>query len=304
MQRKAANTYKADVAETFDGAALRAALESHVGAPVHGTTRRARVCDRRDALADRRCRERRGAGCGDPLCRVGAAHAGRPRGAQGRRAVPRAAQARLSEAGSAGGRYLCRRFGMETSGRPCVAPARGLCADRPGHGSRRRTRPGALLHLVSRAGQGLVRARPAGEKARGRGSPVQEVAVQRDARRLSARGAHLGIPQAARRRLARGCAGDDVHRQSDGRGDGAPDLQRLHEVVHLPEAGPGRHPAIRNARAEGRAGAALGIRDLFAADPVEPPQPAPSRSRCRVRQARAHRRHGSRGIHARASPRQ
>ena len=65
-----------------------------------------------------------------------------------------------------------------------------------------------------------------------------------------------------------------VHRQPDGRGDRAPDLQRLHEVVHLPEAGPGRHSAIGNPRAEGRAGAAVGVRDLFAADALESAQPA------------------------------
>jgi NADPH-dependent 2,4-dienoyl-CoA reductase/sulfur reductase-like enzyme len=41
-----------------------------------------------------------------------------------------------------------------------------------------------------------------------------------------------------------------------------PHLQRLHEVLHLPEAGAGGHPAGRDAHAEGRAGAAVGLRDL------------------------------------------
>ncbi len=69
-------------------------------------------------------------------------------------------------------------------------------------------------------------------------------------------------------------AGGDLHRQSDGRGHRPPDLQRLHEVVHLPEAGSGRHPAGRDAHAQGRAGAALGLRDLQPAHALEPAQPA------------------------------
>ena len=60
----------------------------------------------------------------------------------------------------------------------------------------------------------------------------------------------------------------------DGGGDRAPHLQRLHEVVHLPEAGAGQHPAGGNAHAEGRAGAALGLRDLLAAHALEPARPA------------------------------
>ncbi|MCK7468141.1 MAG: hypothetical protein MZU91_08485 [Desulfosudis oleivorans] len=33
------------------------------------------------------------------------------------------------------------------------------------------------------------------------------------------------------------------------RGHGPPHLQRLHEGLHLPEAGPGQHPADRDRRA-------------------------------------------------------
>ena len=72
-----------------------------------------------------------------------------------------------------------------------------------------------------------------------------------------------------------GRARDDLHRQPDGRRHRPPDLQRLHEVVHLPEAGSGRHSAIGNAVAERRAGAAVGVRDLFAPDALESAQPAP-----------------------------
>jgi hypothetical protein len=42
-------------------------------------------------------------------------------------------------------------------------------------------------------------------------------------------------------------------------GDRAPHLQRLHEGVHLPAAGAGRHPADRDAHLEGRARPAVGL---------------------------------------------
>ena len=67
-----------------------------------------------------------------------------------------------------------------------------------------------------------------------------------------------------------------VHRQPDGGGHGPSHLQRLHEVLHLPEAGSGRHPAVGDAPLEGRARAAVGLRDLFAAHALESAQPAPS----------------------------
>ena len=54
-------------------------------------------------------------------------------------------------------------------------------------------------------------------------------------------------------------AGGRHHRQPDVRRHGTPHLQRLHEVLHLPEAGAGRHPAGRDADAQGRARAAVGL---------------------------------------------
>ena len=48
-----------------------------------------------------------------------------------------------------------------------------------------------------------------------------------------------------------------------------PHLQRLHEGLHLPEAGAGQHPADRDRRADRRAAAAVGRRDLRAADALE-----------------------------------
>ena len=67
-----------------------------------------------------------------------------------------------------------------------------------------------------------------------------------------------------------------VGRQSAGGGDRPSHLQRLHEGLHLPEAGAGRHPADRDPHPEGRARPAVGLRDLFAADALESAQPAPA----------------------------
>ena len=71
-------------------------------------------------------------------------------------------------------------------------------------------------------------------------------------------------------------AGHRRHRQSDGGRHRPPHLQRLHEVLHLSEAGAGRHSAGRDAQPEGRAGAALGLRDLRPADALESARSAPA----------------------------
>ncbi len=88
-------------------------------------------------------------------------------------------------------------------------------------------------------------------------------------------------------------------RQSDGGSDRAPHLQRLHEVVHLPEAGAGQHSAGRNPHPEGCAGAAVGIRDLFTAHALESAQSAHALSQGGDRQARARGRHGPGRVGAR-----
>ena len=108
---------------------------------------------------------------------------------------------------------------------------------------------------------------------------VPEVAVRRHPRGLPARGKDLGDEPPEERGLLDRRAGDGRGRQSDGGGDRAPHLQRLHEGLHLPEAGAGRHPADRDPHAEGRARPAVGLRDLLAADALESAQPAPARSR-------------------------
>ena len=55
-------------------------------------------------------------------------------------------------------------------------------------------------------------------------------------------------------------------------GHGAPHLQRLHEGLHLPEAGAGQHPAGRDARADRDARPAVGAGNLPAAHALEPAQ--------------------------------
>ena len=193
---------------------------------------------------------------------------------------------------------------VSPAGGPSASPRR-FRADRSRDRSRRWPRPGALLHLVPRAAEGFVLLGLAREKARRRlRTAVQEVALRRYAGRLSARREDLRVSQAAHRRLGGGRAGDHLRRQSIGRGHRPSHLQRLHEGLHLPEAGTGRHSAIRNARAQGRPGVALGFRDLFAADALESAERAAPAASRRDRQAGADRRHRAGRVHARPSPAQ
>ena len=101
-------------------------------------------------------------------------------------------------------------------------------------------------------------------------------AVRRAARRLPARREDLRDEPGRGRRPHHRRARHRGDRQPDVRGHRPPHLQRLHEGLHLPEAGAGRHSAGRDPRAQGRAGAALGLRDLRAADAVESAQSAPA----------------------------
>ena len=77
----------------------------------------------------------------------------------------------------------------------------------------------------------------------------------------------------------------------------APDLQRLHEVVHLSEAGSGRHPAGGDPDAEGRAGPAVRVRDLRPVDPLEPAEPGAAAAASGDRPQGAGGRAGPRRIH-------
>ena len=104
----------------------------------------------------------------------------------------------------------------------------------------------------------------------GKDRRFQEQRLRRHAGRLPARREDLRDERGEAARQPHRRAGHRHHRQSDGGRHRASHLQRLHEVLHLPEAGAGRHPAGRDAHAQGRAGAALGLRDLQPADALEP----------------------------------
>ena len=91
-----------------------------------------------------------------------------------------------------------------------------------------------------------------------------------------------------------------LHRQSDGPRHRAPHLQRLHEGLHLSDAGSRRHPAGGDGRSHGRPRDALGVRDLVAADALEPAQRgAPVRAPLQ-RQERSRRGARAGRLHARA----
>ena len=104
------------------------------------------------------------------------------------------------------------------------------------------------------------------------------------------------------RRPPGGGAGRHHDRQPDAGRHRPPDLQRLHEVVHLPEAGSGEHPADRDRHPHRGARPALRLRDRLAADPLEPAEPAPAVSAALQRQERPRGRHGSGRLHPRAPP--
>ena len=173
----------------------------------------------------------------------------------------------------------------------------GFALTDPGTDLDRRARPGELLHLVPQPGQGQLL-----EGAQGEGRRLQEERLRRHPRGLPARGEDLrdepgeGARQQPRRPRHR------RRRQPDLRRDRAPHLQRLHEGLHLPAAGPGRHPADRDPHLEGRAGAPLGVRDLLAADPLEPAQHPAAVAAAGDRLQGARRRARAGGLHARASP--
>ncbi len=159
--------------------------------------------------------------------------------------------------------------GVDGRPRRSAAPPRRLHADRRAHEAARRPERDPLLRAVPRARQGLVlerTARPDGEDGH---QPARHRARWLPARRKDFRDAHAAEGgRCDRRARARHARQPHVpgHRPSH--------LQRLHEIVHLPETGAGQHPADRDRRADRRAGDAVGRRDLRAADPVESAQRA------------------------------
>ena len=172
VQRKAMNAYKADVAATFDGPALRAALEARLGAQLAGTAGELAFALAVTALAagrSRACRRSRRSPPAMPRGRCTRRRAVLPPGGVLFRAPRKLDYMKLVplEAGPQ------RRRRLEAAGGP-PAPARRLRADRRRDRPGRRARPGALLHLVPRAGQGHLRARAAREEGRRRRRPFKK----------------------------------------------------------------------------------------------------------------------------------
>ena len=92
VQRRAMNAHKADVAATFDGAALRSAVEAAMGEPFSELAFANAVTRwQQDEAANAASLD-----VADALRRVGGAHARGPRRAPRWHPVPRAAQARLT----------------------------------------------------------------------------------------------------------------------------------------------------------------------------------------------------------------
>ena len=160
-----------------------------------------------------------------------------------------------------------------------------------GHGSI------ALLHLVSRAPERLVRAWLSRKERH-----IQTESTRDGARGLSARRTDRRDELPARTRPVDRCAGDDDDRQPDVSGHGPSHLQRLHACMHLSETGPGRHPADRDRRADGCAVHPVGLRDLLAADALEPAQRQASRRVAVQREERPHRGPRTGRLYARAFP--
>ena len=136
----------------------------------------------RDALAAGRGGERRRARPRAALRGVGRAHAGRAAQRTSGGVLFRAPRKLDSDAPRAGRAvtHAAASTALDARRRPRCARREGFALTDRGHRPRRRARPGALLHLVPRAGQGLVLARAAREEARRRRAAGES--VQEDAR--------------------------------------------------------------------------------------------------------------------------
>ena len=300
VQRYVARTIKPDAVMALDGAKVTA--EANVPARLEDGLE---AWELAFALAvratlGRRLQGRDADACArgaDALRRLGAPSSRGQEAPSRRAAVQGAAQARLRASRADRNRSGGWRHAPEAAAAD-AAPSRRLCADR------RRLRPGArarshqLLHLVPQPGQGFVLARPARPQDR----RVPEIAVRRHPGGLPARREDLGDESAQERGLLDRRAGDGGRRQSAGGRDRPSHLQRLHEGLHLPEAGAGRHPADRDPHPEGRARPAVGLRDLFAADALESAQPSPADPAAGDRPHRAGGRAGPGRLQPRPSP--
>ena len=154
-----------------------------------------------------------------------------------------------------------------TGSGPAADPpaARGVPPDRPADDPSRDPGRDALLPALPRPGEGLLLQ----GLLRRQDDRLAEEPPGHPAQGLSARRKDLGdAPASPGGRLHRR-ARPRRHRQPDVPRHRPPHLQRLHEGLHLPEAGPGQHPADRDGRPDGRSDAALGSRDLRPADALE-----------------------------------
>ena len=79
-------------------------------------------------------------------------------------------------------------------------------------------------------------------KAPGEAASFKKSQLGAASRGMSAGRAHFRVSQAQDSRGGRRRPGDDCGGQSHVRRYGSPDLQRLHEILHLPETGAGRYP--------------------------------------------------------------
>ena len=112
-----------------------------------------------------------------------------------------------------------------------------------------------LLRALPRARQGLAARKGIRDKD-GHGHRRTRSASRWPAARSTRRSPRCTLLRKARRRDRR--AGARHRRQPDVPGHRPPHLQRLHEGLHLPEAGAGQHPADRDRRADRRARACRG----------------------------------------------
>ena len=292
VQRRAAKKYGPDQAAGFDGPALRERARAAARRRAHriALRRTRRRLDEGRGRARRRARSRRA------LRRLGDAHAAGPGAAQGRRAV-----------------QGCRTRSTRTisfRSRPRVVDGvtmlklpRALRRARDGFAL---TDPGTDLTGALDHANYCIWCHNQGKDSCSKGlkeknGEFKKIAVRRDARRLPARREDLGDESGQGRRPHHRRARHRRGRQSDVRGHRAPHLQRLHEGLHLPEAGAGRHSAGRDPHPQGRAGAAVGLRDLLAADALESAQPAPAVAEAGHRPQGSGRRPRPGRLHARAS---
>ena len=152
-----------------------------------------------------------------------------------------------------------------------------------------------LLRALSRARQGQLL-----ERHSRQGRRRHDQRARHSAPRLSARREDFRDARAAKTRRRHRRAGHRHRGQPDVPGHRPSHLQRLHEGLHLSEAGAGQHSADRDRRAHRCAEHAVGRRDLRSAHALESAQRAAAVRVAVQRPQRAGRRPRPGGLHARA----